>query len=72
MTLAEGLKRFRKQFKLTQKEIAAATNTAETLYQRYEYGKVIPSATFLIDLANFFKVSIDYLAGLSDNPKINR
>lgn len=72
MTLAEGLKRFRKQFKLTQKKVATTTQTAETLYQRYEYGKVVPSAAFLIDLANAFNVSIDYLVGLSDNPAVNR
>ena len=71
MTLSDGLRRFRKEFKLTQKQIASTINVAESLYQRYEYGKVVPSATVLIDIANAFNVSIDYLVGRTDNPSIN-
>lgn len=71
MTLSDGLRRFRKEFKLTQKQIASTINVAESLYQRYEYGKVVPSATVLIDIANAFDVSIDYLVGRTDNPSIN-
>lgn len=71
MTLSDGLRRFRKEFKLTQKQIASTIDVAESLYQRYEYGKVVPSATVLIDIANAFDVSIDYLVGRTDNPSIN-
>ena len=71
MTLSDGLRRFRKEFKLTQKQIASSIDVAESLYQRYEYGKVVPSATVLIDISNNFNVSIDYLVGRTDNPEIN-
>ena len=37
-------------------------------YQDYEYGKVVPSATILIALADYFDVSLDYLVGRSDDP----
>lgn len=71
MTLSDGLRRFRKEFKLTQKQIAASIDVAESLYQRYEYGKVVPSATVLMDISNKFNVSLDYLVGRTDNPAIN-
>lgn len=72
MTLSDGLRRFRKEFKLTQKQIAASIDVAESLYQRYEYGKVVPSATVLMDISNKFNVSLDYLVGRTDNPAVNR
>lgn len=72
MELKEALKNFRKNLGLTQKQVASAIGVAETAYQRYEYGKVVPSATVLIDIAESFNVSIDYLVGRTDNPMINR
>ncbi len=72
MELSEAFKRFRKYAKITQKQAAQAAGVAERLYQSYEYGKVIPSATVLITLADYFDVSLDYLTGRTDNPKINR
>lgn len=72
ITISEGLKRFRKDYTLTQKQVATAINLAESAYQRYEYGKVIPSANVLIDIADYFNVSLDYLAGRTDNPEINK
>lgn len=68
MTLAEALKRFRKQYKVTQKDAAKASGVSERVYQSYEYGKVIPTVSVLIALSNIFDVSLDYLVGLSDNP----
>ena len=68
MELSAALKRFRKQMKITQKHAATAANVSERNYQDYEYGKVVPTVTVLIDLADFFGVSLDYLAGRSDDP----
>lgn len=68
MELPVALKRFRKQMKITQKQAAIAANVSERNYQDYEYGKVIPSATVLITLADHFDVSLDYLVGRSDDP----
>lgn len=72
MPLSDSLKRFRKEFKLTQKQVATSIDIAESLYQRYEYGKVIPAITVFISIADKFNVSIDYLVGRTDNPDINR
>ena len=72
MTLSESLKRFRKQFKVTQKQAAQGADVAERLYQKYEYGEVIPSVTAMLSLADKFNVSTDYLLGRTDVPEIQK
>ena len=68
MSLSEALRRFRKSVKITQKQAAEIAGVAERVYQSYEYGKVIPAATVLIAIADYFDVSLDYLCGRSDDP----
>lgn len=68
MSLSEALRRFRKSVKITQKQAAEVAGVAEHVYQSYEYGKVIPVATVLIAIADYFDVSHDYLCGRSDGP----
>ena len=68
MELSESLKRFRKTKKITQKQAALSAGVSERVYQSYEYGKVIPTVTILISLADSFNVSLDYLVGRSDDP----
>ncbi len=69
MSLSDALKRFRKQYKVTQKQAASVAGVAERVYQSYEYGKVVPTASVLIALADAFDVSLDYLVGRSDVPE---
>ena len=64
----ERLKEIRILRKVTQKQVADGIEVTETQYQNYEYGKHKPAYDIIIKLANFFKVSADYLLGLSDNP----
>lgn len=68
MSLSEALRRFRKSVKITQEQAAEVAGVAERVYQSYEYGKVIPAATVLIAIADYFDVSLDYLCGRSDDP----
>lgn len=68
MTVAEALKRFRKTFHLTQKDVATQLGITQQSYQVYE-GKTVPTATVLIKLADAYDVSVDYLIGRSDMPK---
>lgn len=68
------LKQLRIEKELLQKDVAAKINITTSAYGFYEQGKRMPDAEILIELADFFDVSIDYLLGKSDilNPyKIN-
>ena len=56
MSLSEAFRRFRKSVKITQKQAAEVAGVAERVYQSYEYGKVIPAATVLIAIADYFDV----------------
>ena len=66
--LSAQFKKVRLEKGLTQKQVAAALGITEQAYQRYEYGKTVPSALVLIALADYFDVSRDYLVGRSDEP----
>lgn len=72
MNLNEALKRCRQFKKVTQKQAAQAAGVSQSMYQFYEYGKSDPTAKVLVSLADFYEVSLDYLTGRTDNPKINR
>ena len=67
--LSVQFKKVRLEKGLTQKQVAAALGITEQAYQRYEYGKTVPSALVLIALADYFDVSLDYLVGRSDIPE---
>lgn len=71
MTIAKALKRFRKDLKLSQREVADVWGVTPQAYQIYERDKdaVIPSAEVLKKIAVAFNVSMDYLVGLSDTPR---
>lgn len=69
MLLPDALKRFRKEYKVTQKRAAEISGVAERVFQSYEYGKVVPTISVLIRLADFFDVSLDYLVGRSDEAR---
>ena len=53
---------------LSQKDIAAECGVVVRAYQRYEYGEREPQLSTLIRLADFYGVSLDYLAGRTDTP----
>ena len=56
----------------TQKEIAEYLGTSQTMYARYERGANELPIHHLIKLCEFYRVSSDYILGLSDDNKINR
>ena len=53
---------------LSQKEVAQEFDVAVRAYQRYEYGEREPQLSTLIRIADFYGVSLDYLAGRRDAP----
>ena len=56
---------------LTQKEVAKILNTSKQGYSNYERGTRKLSIEDLIKLADFYKVSTDYILGRTDNPEMN-
>ena len=55
---------------LTQNELAKALNCSQQVYSNYEPGQRDIPTDILIKLSAFYKVSVDYILGISDNPKI--
>ena len=51
---------------LTQKQVAAYLMCDQSLYSKYERGVREVPLSFVIKLADFYEVSIDYLVGRSD------
>ncbi|MBP1736321.1 MAG: putative transcriptional regulator [Oscillospiraceae bacterium] len=62
----QRLRDLREDSDLTQLDVAALLNISQTTYSRYESGVLdIPSGS-LIKLADFYKVSVDYILGRLD------
>ena len=68
MTVSESLRRFRKQFNLSQGDVASTLGMMQQSYFRYESGKTSPRAEDIIKLADAYNVTTDYLLGRSDEP----
>jgi transcriptional regulator with XRE-family HTH domain len=68
----ERLKLLRKQRHLSQVGLAMELNMNQNSISRYENGEREADYTALITIADYFDVSIDYLLGRTNNPKINR
>ena len=54
---------------LTQSKLAKLLNCTQQTYSRYETGEITIDINSLEKLALFYETSIDYLIGLTDNPK---
>lgn len=64
----DRLKQLRLATGYTQEEVAKLIDGTPKQYSSWETGKVDPTAHFLYQLARLFKVTADYLIGLSDDP----
>ncbi len=57
---------------LNQTQIAKLLGMSQTGYSKYETGENDIPTEVLIKLADYYKVSIDYLLNRTDNPKLNK
>ncbi len=64
------LKEIRKSKGISQLKLAMDLNTSQNTISRYETGDREPGITELIRIADYFDVSVDYLIGRTDNPKM--
>lgn len=72
MIFSERLKLLRKEFKITQVQMAEKMSIAPRNYQRLETNGNTPNYAHLIQIADIFDVSLDYLTGRTDKREINR
>ena len=65
-TLKQGLKRARKRYGLSQKELAKNLNLHTRTIQNWEQGIATPSLDMLLQLSDYYGCSLDYLTGRID------
>lgn len=63
---AERLKELRKEAGLSQDQLAKQVGLTHTAIGLWEQNKRTPNLDAVILLAQFFRVSLDYIAGLED------
>ena len=54
---------------ITQKQMAEFLQIHQTTYSDYELGNLNIPVEILIKLAKFYETSIDYIVGITNNPK---
>ena len=64
------LKKLREEHKLNQIEIAKIANCSQSNYSKYELEKLEPDLNTLINLADYYNVSLDYLCDRQWNNQI--
>lgn len=62
------LKQLRKKHKISQLKLAMDLGVSQNTISRYESGKREADYATLVQLADYFNVSIDYLLERTDNP----
>lgn len=67
----QRLRDLREDMDMNQTEIAKLLFTSQTVYSRYERGFQTIPVEHLIILADFYKVSVDYILSRTDNKNIN-
>lgn len=68
MYIYRRLRDMREDNDLTQLDVAKILGTAREQYNKYELGKQEIPFHHVITLAKHYNVSVDFLAGLTDNP----
>lgn len=66
MAYYRRLRDLREDHDLTQTQLALQLNMHKTTYTNYEQGKRDLPLSIAIKLAEFYKVSLDYLAGIDN------
>ena len=66
------LRQLRKSKGYTQIRVQTETGIEQALLSKYENGERIPPTVTLLKLADFYRVSVDYLLCRTDNPQVNK
>lgn len=69
--VAERIKHLREQNVLTQAELAKRLGITRSSVNAWEMGISVPSTQYVVELAEIFKVSTDFLLGVSDSATVS-
>ena len=69
--LGTRIKELRKEFGLSQVELAMRLEVTKQTISNWENENIQPSIDMLVSLANVFNVTTDYLLGLDDVPRLS-
>lgn len=69
MNVYRRLRDLREDADKSQAEIAKIIGTSQSYYAQYENGKRAIPFDRIVVLAEYYNISIDYIAGLIDTPK---
>ncbi len=69
--VAERIKNLRMSNDMTQTDLAKKLNITRSSVNAWEMGISTPSTTYIVELAQLFHVSTDYLLGLSDSTTLD-
>ena len=61
--IAENIRRFRKDRRLTQEQLAEAFGVSVAAVSKWESGQSVPDISLIVELAAFFETSVDVLLG---------
>ena len=70
--MSAPLKELRKEKGLSQIAVRMQTGIEQALISKYENGERVPPTETLMQLADFYGVSMDYIMGRTDRKEINR
>lgn len=68
--MKNNLRKLRKERGLTQIALQMKTGIDQALISKFENGERTPPTDVLLILADFYDVSIDYILGRTDNPRV--
>ena len=68
----ERIRALREDRDLSQKQLSQALHCSQQVYSNYELGQRDVPTDILIRLSQLYHVSVDYILGLTDNPKRNQ
>ena len=68
----ERLRILRKNHNLTQSELAKILSCSQRVYSNYERGDLDIPTDILIKLADYYKISIDFILDRTNNSKLNK
>ena len=69
---SQRLKKQRLQIGITQEFLAMELHLTPSSIWKYENARRFPRLSGLVNIADYFNISIDYLLGRTDNPAIKK